>query len=804
MGRRCGRFGRAVCGAAVVCFFGVCVWAELVGRHGLGAVPPLDEGAAEPRAEAAHARGRRAGYARRLDAHVAAACDNYTSAVRPEPAPGCAGPLVATYNVFRMFERGTAAMIGAWLAVQGYNYVALNELNGFNETGFRKWARGHGFRRAFLLETDSGYHVGFMSRRDASCVARARRVDGFAHGALHVECAAAHFIVTHLTPFDVASRRAEAQRLAGMVRAIRATKAEARVLVLGDLNSPPPLEPYASDLPVAVSRIEDADLKIRLVRKFFELPPTVSKRGIRGAVAAAAAAAAAAKSLAAADGAPPRLDSVVAARLRGAGLADTCASAGFDACGPSVPTTVGADDSHAVAVRLDFIYAGAKTCGPARVVRDALTDALSDHYPVEVVLDGVLAGAASSPPTDTAANARRLACDWAASFAADYASADLRRADARARHASRWRREASELQGARRAALWAPSHRSMRRPRALDAVARARRQVRPTRGFPTRGPDQVPNDSTGESCEHFCAGRQNATRNTTDVCLEEAIASKSFASCERMTAFFGCPFGCRAQRGPELPAYVEDSEADFAGVCLVPSDAPPPPNPPSRRAPAQGPEQLALARARARARTRPLSERLTAAARGGAPVPRNASTQVPPRWDDYDGVAEARRRLLALAAKSIRERLRKQAASKELKVLGLDVDNRRQRSACEAWFPSTQRLCACIVVETVVGEPRESCAAACARRRKTCDDGVLRSFNRRGCDGRGASYLAVRSAGAAHGNEAALPAVRRGGGACFVASAKALAGLSCAAAPADPTLARICPCLAENAKRRRR
>ena len=201
---------------------------------------PFREAEAPRRSESLPAFADRKSYTRRLDKELLDACG---AATRPSPpsvlrgggacARGGGVPAVRLlqYNSFRAGDRGTSELIGAWLDARAHDYVTLNELNGFhNETEFREWGRRHGFASGFFLETTSTYHVGLLARSDGTCVGLERRVQGFAHGVLHVRCGrlaatwkgpkqpATHFFVTHLTPFDVASRSHEVQRIATMVR----------------------------------------------------------------------------------------------------------------------------------------------------------------------------------------------------------------------------------------------------------------------------------------------------------------------------------------------------------------------------------------------------------------------------------------------------------------------------------------------------------------------------------------------------------------------------------------------------------
>lgn len=339
-----------------------------------GAPPAL----ARPASESVEAFADRKAYTRRLDIQVLAACESAVDESATWDDAGCGAPAGAApvsllqYNVFRMAERGTSELIGSWLATRGYDYVSLNELNGFhNESEFQRWGARHGFARAFLLTAPSNYNIGFLARADTSCVKIAARVNGFAHGVLEVECGPATFFATHLTPFDAASRSHEIASIAKSVWRVLTTKGPtARVAVCGDLNSPPVAAPYLGDLPRELEALGDnnEERAKRLSRKF--LHPDASGG----------------------------LDTVVAATLRAVGLRDACApengadAAATDGCAATVPTAVAADDSHSLVTRLDYVWLGGawRNCdcadglGCGSTVRAPITDVLSDHYPLEV------------------------------------------------------------------------------------------------------------------------------------------------------------------------------------------------------------------------------------------------------------------------------------------------------------------------------------------------------------------------------------------------------------------------------------
>lgn len=75
--------------------------------------------------------------------------------------------------------------------------------------------------------------------------------------------------------------------------------------------------------------------------------------------------------------------------LEARGLIDACAKLGK--MSTSVPTPLSADKNHAVPLRLDYAFASPSTMQriiDARVIKNAQTNAISDHYPLHLTLRG--------------------------------------------------------------------------------------------------------------------------------------------------------------------------------------------------------------------------------------------------------------------------------------------------------------------------------------------------------------------------------------------------------------------------------
>ena len=223
--------------------------------------------------------------------------------------------------------------------------VGFNELNGWDAApGMRGRGAAWGYPHGELFVTRrSRYLVGVLSRHPIEVVATEE--DGFCHGLLHVRILGVNYVITHLTPRNAADRELEAALVAARVRQVREP-----LSLMGDMNTLSPLDrewhTAAGLLPVLL----DTPL---LRRKFVSAEGAINYRPMQ--------------------------------TLLDAGLTDLGPRGASEY---SVPTAANADIAHAARMRLDYLLANPAFVAlkPAtRIVRDAATDALSDHYPVECV-----------------------------------------------------------------------------------------------------------------------------------------------------------------------------------------------------------------------------------------------------------------------------------------------------------------------------------------------------------------------------------------------------------------------------------
>ena len=314
---------------------------------------------------------------------------------------------IVQYNVFRAKTRGTHELILDWLQARAADYVSLNELNDFNASSFHALAVSRGFAYSAFLETRTGYHVGFLSKQDR-IVDVETFVKDYHHGVLHTTLESGkHFFVTHLSPGAPAKRAGEAERLRTVIeKLLTQTTPAPPVFLLGDMNSVPPEDGAALEAAAHAwgqnvepgSAAEFAHLAMR--RKFFKDGGKVghgAMRALRRVLVDLCAEAASS------------VDRTEAAVMYGVG----------GRCANTVPTALGegitpkheridhsVNDSnttstlhfttHGLPMRLDYVFASAGMLEPGsksssfmtvRAVRHALTSTLSDHFPLEVLVE---------------------------------------------------------------------------------------------------------------------------------------------------------------------------------------------------------------------------------------------------------------------------------------------------------------------------------------------------------------------------------------------------------------------------------
>ena len=105
---------------------------------------------------------------------------------------------IVNWNVLYGFNHKKSVKQGAnWIKKQAADVVALQELNGHNQVGFKELAAEWGHDHAAILKK-GGFPVGLTSNQPIKVIER--RVKDFHHGYLHCKTHGIHFFVVHFWP----------------------------------------------------------------------------------------------------------------------------------------------------------------------------------------------------------------------------------------------------------------------------------------------------------------------------------------------------------------------------------------------------------------------------------------------------------------------------------------------------------------------------------------------------------------------------------------------------------------------------
>ncbi|KAJ3160858.1 hypothetical protein HDU86_008218 [Geranomyces michiganensis] len=256
------------------------------------------------------------------------------------------GGLDETSNPVTAPESHRCAQIRGFLAARQPHVVILTELNNWSAAHLSSLAKEISHDYCTLMDTtNTQFRIGLTSKFKIVTAEHVR--NGFHHGAIVVKldvssCGAGFnelvVVGTHLTPYAPSARADEARQLLNLLpRGLPA-------IIAGDLNS---LSPH--------------DLRFYSPEMF------------TGALAK--------KFLASTGG----IDTSTVETLVAGGLIDL--STATESLDYSVPTCLKVDAMHATKMRLDYAFGTAGLNGCANVLRNNETEFLSDHFPLEIVLN---------------------------------------------------------------------------------------------------------------------------------------------------------------------------------------------------------------------------------------------------------------------------------------------------------------------------------------------------------------------------------------------------------------------------------
>ncbi len=146
---------------------------------------------------------------------------------------------IVSYNIFNGFDWGKdnerQKRFIDWIIDKDPEVLALQELCGFTEATLLKVAEKWGHQYAAIVK-EEGYPVGITSKKPISV--KAKLVEGYGHGLLHVETFGFDFLVTHLNPSDTRKRHDEAGQILDYIRKNNLDN----FLLMGDMNAHSPMD----------------------------------------------------------------------------------------------------------------------------------------------------------------------------------------------------------------------------------------------------------------------------------------------------------------------------------------------------------------------------------------------------------------------------------------------------------------------------------------------------------------------------------------------------------------------------------
>lgn len=258
---------------------------------------------------------------------------------------------VITYNVWNGFE-GEVARRDAfvqWAVRQDVDVIAFQEMNGYTQDSLEQLAKKWGHPYAVIVQ-ENGYPVGISSKYPIDNVYRL--MEEMHHGGLYAEINGINFFVVHFSPFSSSKRVEEAKAVIKVLE--KKNKLREQTIILGDFNA---FSPHDS-LSYLSAGIRD---RMRLKQKTNEKLRNLNDSG--------------------------EIDYLVIDSFLKKGFFD-----GFShfhkKFESSFPTKVFPDVIPDDYIRIDHALISKKlksTCIEAELIKDSVTNTLSDHYPLKTV-----------------------------------------------------------------------------------------------------------------------------------------------------------------------------------------------------------------------------------------------------------------------------------------------------------------------------------------------------------------------------------------------------------------------------------
>lgn len=146
---------------------------------------------------------------------------------------------VMSYNIFNGFNWGEdkdrEERFVSWIKEQDPEILAMQELCGFTQEKLSALAARWGHPYAVIVK-ETGYPVGITSKKPIEV--KAKLLEGFGHGLLHVQTYGYDLLVTHLNPSNTIKRNSEAAKI---VQYIKEHSLD-NCLLMGDMNAHSPMD----------------------------------------------------------------------------------------------------------------------------------------------------------------------------------------------------------------------------------------------------------------------------------------------------------------------------------------------------------------------------------------------------------------------------------------------------------------------------------------------------------------------------------------------------------------------------------
>jgi exodeoxyribonuclease-3 len=254
---------------------------------------------------------------------------------------------ILTYNVYEGFRNDTLLydQFAKWASKMDADIVALQEMNRFTQRGLEALAARYGHPYAVLSKPD-GFPVALSSKYPIVNVEKV--VDNMWHAYLYANVNGIHIFVVHLCPITYEKRRSELRLI--LAHAATLPK-DAKIAIMGDFNAVSREDERYHDQRI-VDFIKDWQKRDPRVRDLVNGKPDYSAMDL----------------------------------VREAGFRDTFWLKFTEHSG-TFPTRKYGDP---VPRRIDAIWVNdalAEKLVSCTIVKDAVTDTLSDHYPVMAVFE---------------------------------------------------------------------------------------------------------------------------------------------------------------------------------------------------------------------------------------------------------------------------------------------------------------------------------------------------------------------------------------------------------------------------------